>query len=902
MYSILYVDDESELLELGKLFLEQSGQFSVDIITSAPEALAILNMKTYDAIISDFQMPDMNGIDFLQRVRTSGNTIPFILFTGRGREDVVIQAINSGVDFYLQKGGEPVAQFAELEHKIHQAIQKRRAEAGIRDLERQQADIINFLPDATFAIDTRGVVIAWNRAMEELTSVTAAEMLGKGNYEYAIPAYHKRQPILIDLVLNEDPVHLKKYPLVKRVGHTIITETTSPFLFNGRGATLWMTATPLYNTQGTVVGAIQSIRDITERKEIEEALRGSEEKFRTLFESAGDAIFIMDHEIFLDCNKKTEVIFGSARDQIIGKSPITFSPERQPDGRLSAEKAKEKIEATILGDPQIFEWVHLRSDGTPFFAEVSLTRIIMRGVTCLQAIVRDITDRKEKEQNLQSQTDKLNAAYEQLTAAEEELRGQYEELSFSEKRIRESEEKYRTVFENTGTATIIIENDATISLVNSEFERVSGYPRSEIENKKKWMEFIVKEDLDRMLEQHRLRRTDRKRALIQYEFRFISRSGEIRDIYLTIDAIPGTTKSVASLLDITERKEVETRLVATNREYMELLDQIQDVYYRCDHEGRLTRASRSWATLLGYEDISECIGRGINEFYLNPADRKQFLEELYRKGDVINYEARFRRKDGVPVVVEISSHLTYDSAGNIHGIEGTFRDITKRKRAEEVVLKANNKLTMLNDIIQHNEINTMAGLFGMIAMARDPSYHSEIESLLNEMQTLAETIHQQIEFIRYYQAAGVREPYWQSLPETVSRAIAQFTGSEISIFTDITGFEMYADPLFEKVFTNLIQNMISNDQSLRTIRVNGHPSDGGFLIICEDDGAGIPSTRQKKIFELGIGQHSGMGLFLAKEILAITGITIRETGEPGKGARFEMTVPKEAWRIVNPDT
>ena len=113
MYRILYVDDEPGLLEIGKFFLEEDGQFNVDTITSASTALTLLDTKTYDAIISDYEMPKMNGIEFLKTIRSSGKAIPFILFTGRGREDVVIQALNEGADFYLQKGGEPVSQFTE---------------------------------------------------------------------------------------------------------------------------------------------------------------------------------------------------------------------------------------------------------------------------------------------------------------------------------------------------------------------------------------------------------------------------------------------------------------------------------------------------------------------------------------------------------------------------------------------------------------------------------------------------------------------------------------------------------------------------------------------------------------------------------------------------------------------
>ena len=206
MYSVLYVDDEAALLEIAKIFLEQEGEFSVSISISAQEALDSLAISSYDAIISDYQMPGMDGIEFLKKVRASGSTVPFILFTGRGREEVVIQALNAGADFYLQKGGDPAAQFAELAHKIRQAISRRQAEFSLIESEKRLADIINFLPDATFAIDRSGKVIAWNRAIEEMTGVAAADILGKGEYEYAIPFYGTRRKILIDLIFEPDDI------------------------------------------------------------------------------------------------------------------------------------------------------------------------------------------------------------------------------------------------------------------------------------------------------------------------------------------------------------------------------------------------------------------------------------------------------------------------------------------------------------------------------------------------------------------------------------------------------------------------------------------------------------------------------------------------------------------------
>ncbi len=294
MISVLYVDDEPALLEIGKLFLEQNGQFSVDIITSAPAALTILKTKTYDAIISDYQMPGMDGIEFLKNVRTSGKTLPFILFTGRGREEVVIQALNEGADFYLQKGGEPVSQFTELAHKIRQAVQQRRAEASIRDHERHEAEILNFLPDATFAIDKKGTVISWNHAMEKMTGIKPSEILEKGNYEYAVALYHERRPMLIDLILAPDDQFEKDRYLYTLRDSTDLTAESTIEKPDGTHVNIWGKASRLFDQDGNITGAIESIRDITERKRSETELRAAhehltaaEEELRSQYNESG---------------------------------------------------------------------------------------------------------------------------------------------------------------------------------------------------------------------------------------------------------------------------------------------------------------------------------------------------------------------------------------------------------------------------------------------------------------------------------------------------------------------------------------------------------------------------------------------------------------------------------------
>jgi PAS domain S-box-containing protein len=389
MYSVLYVDDEPGLLEIGKLFLEQSGQFSVDTITSATAALDLLNTRTFDAIISDYQMPDIDGINFLKKVRASGNTIPFILFTGRGREEVVIQALNEGADFYLQKGGEPVSQFTELAHQIRQAVQQRRAEISIRDLERREADIINFLPDATFAIDRSGCIIAWNRAIEEMTGVTAAEMLGKGDYEYAVPFYGQRQPILIDLISESDEVIARKYAHIIRDKDILIADTPLPRPM-GKSVTLLCKAGPLYDRQGRVVGAIESIRDITERKKAEDRLSESEERYRNVVEDQTEFIsrFLPDGtHVFV--NEAYCRYFGLKRDEILGHRfrPAIPAEDRERVNRffesLTPDHPVSNIEHRIIMPDGSLRWQRW-SDRAIFDPSGKLTEY--------QSVGRDITE------------------------------------------------------------------------------------------------------------------------------------------------------------------------------------------------------------------------------------------------------------------------------------------------------------------------------------------------------------------------------------------------------------------------------------------------------------------------------------------------------------------------------
>jgi tetratricopeptide (TPR) repeat protein len=272
MISVLFVDDEPALLEITRLYLEKSGSMTVETCRSALEALGILKNRSFDVIVSDYEMPLMDGLMFLKILRAEGNDTPFLIFTGKGREHVVIEALNNGADFYLQKGGDPKSQFTELSHMIATAVQRKNAEQNLVASEKLLVELVNFLPDATFAIDNSGTVISWNKAMEDMTGIQAGDMIGKGNHEYAIPFYGTRRPILIDLITEDnEEVRRRYYSVIKREGDVLIAETENARP-RGKNSVLWTKATPLYDPKGDIIGAIESIRDITEFRKAEKAV------------------------------------------------------------------------------------------------------------------------------------------------------------------------------------------------------------------------------------------------------------------------------------------------------------------------------------------------------------------------------------------------------------------------------------------------------------------------------------------------------------------------------------------------------------------------------------------------------------------------------------------------------
>lgn len=282
----------------------------------------------------------------------------------------------------------------------HPLSDRKKAEEALLESERRLTDIINFLPDATFAIDLEGKVIAWNRAIEEMTSTPKEEIMGKGNYEYSIPWYGERRPILIDLIGSEDSEFTSKYDFIQKKGQTLTTEVFVPSVYGGKGAYLWGKASPLLDSKGQQYGAIESVRDITNRKKAENALKRSEKRFRAVAESAVDAIVTTDaNGKILFCNDSLGTIFGYSHNEIIGSNLTVLMPSRFRKEYLKGlETFKSSGEHRRVG--KTLKTRGLRKNGAEFPFEMSLAAWKSGGNNFFTSIIRDITERDKAEDQI----------------------------------------------------------------------------------------------------------------------------------------------------------------------------------------------------------------------------------------------------------------------------------------------------------------------------------------------------------------------------------------------------------------------------------------------------------------------------------------------------------------------
>jgi PAS domain S-box-containing protein len=373
-------------------------------------------------------------------------------------------------------------------------------------------------------------------------------------------------------------------------------------------------------------------------------------------------------------------------------------------------------------------------------------------------------------------------------------------------------------------------------------------------------------------------------------------------------------------------KESENILRQSEHRLNDIINFLPDATFVIDIEGRVITWNKAMEEMTGVK-AGDMLGKGNYEYALtfyqarrpmlinlvlepDSEIEKKYTGGIYKQGIMLITETELRRPDGTVFILAARALPISEDDGTVIGAIESIRDITERKITEmalenysheltshaEVLQKTNDKLNLMNSITRHDILNQLTLILGYLELMKEQYLDPQLQKYIGAELRAAQTIQKQIMFTKEYQDIGSQSPKWFNLRSVILSAAAGLSLAPIRLSVDCYQCEIYADPLLEKVFYTLLENAIRHGKKVTEIIFSCREQENGLVVICEDNGEGIPIDHKKDIFNQKYFQHTGYGLYLTTTILKITGISISESGEPGKGARFEILVPKETYR------
>ncbi len=833
----LLIDDEPSLLEISKQFLEFDHSISVDTAISATDAQKLIVRREYDVIISDYHMPGKDGIQLLKEIRTAGNRVPFIIFTGKGREEVAIEALNAGADFYLQKGGQSASQFAELANMIKQAYSRKEGEWKLRISEERYRSL--------FANSVDAVMLTTND-FESILSANPSACKMFGMTEDEIRKFGVKNLIIDDKAwesvlrrLNQTGIAKGEFTYKRKDGTTFTGETTSGILTGHYG----------------IARISMIVRDITERKLAGEVIRESEARLWTYMDNAPEGVFIVDRfGDYQDVNKTACSMLGYSQEELL---KLNFADIVE---KSVLQDSLKKFQQLLENGAMAQETILVKKDGTNLPVYLNAVELPNKE---FMAFCTDITERNQ-----------------------------------AEGALRESEERYRNLYEGVpigyqsldAKGEIITVNDAWLKTLGYHREEVIGRPFEDLLTpgyKTKYIECFSK--------------FKREGAVLDVELQMVRKDGsEILVSFngkISYDEKGEVNQTHCVFIDITERKQAEER----NQLLASALEQVNNAVVFVNKDDDVLYWNKMAENLYQWK-AGEAIGKKINELVVPYISSDQAHRIMRTVRDTGRWEGEFRvrRKDGSLFDAYVSDTLIKDAQGNRIGMVGISNDVTMRKRAEVALQVVNKKLNLLSSITRHDIKNQLMVLDGNLTLMAKRHLAPASKELLRKSESAVDRISAMIDFTKEYENVGVQAPIWQNVRSLIEEEAKNVVLGPIKLGNDVPiGIEVYADPLTAKMFHNLIDNAMRHGVKVTSLHFFMEEIDGDRAIICEDDGIGISSDMKKELFTQGSGKSHGFGLFLSSEILSITGISIEENGEPGKGAKFVIKVPAEGLRTTN---
>ncbi|MBP7034383.1 MAG: aerobic respiration control sensor protein ArcB [Euryarchaeota archaeon ADurb.Bin294] len=850
---VLVVDDEEDVRLATAEYLAVLHNIKADLAGSGEEALLLLLNTRYDAIISDYEMEDMSGIDLLKTIRARGDDTPFIIFTGRGREEVVIAAFENGADGYVMKGGEIRSQFAELAQKVTTIAQKKQTEKALSEIQDQFAEIYINSPIAIELYDKDGRLLDINPACCDLFGVHSSDDV-RGFSLFDDPNVPKER---LEALKKGETIRYRSvfdFDLVKNLN----LYTTS----KAGKITIEVQITPMYHGDHQLSGYLVHIVDVTEETHAQDEIKNQKLFLDRLLETIPIPVFYNDTRgRYIGCNQAFEHYIGFTKEQIVGKTVYDIAPQELADTYYA--KDKELLDAPKT---QTYESQVWYADGTMhnviFYKATLLDQ--NGNIQGLIGMILDITERKQAEEV-----------------------------------IRQKEEYIRTVLDNLpiGVAVNSVSPTVAFSYHNANFLKFYRIPEKALKEPDVIWDYIY--------EDPEYRKNIRERVIsdcasgdpsrMHWDDIPIIREGEETTYISAMNIpIPLSTLMISTVWDVTARKKAEDELKQANRLLEGMLNGIPDIIGIQNPDHTIIRYNQAGYDALGLSP-EEVAGKPCYSFIgrTRPCEICATSKALQSKKQemVEKYVPELKR------YLICRSNPILDDDGNVQLIVEQLTDITDRKQIEEAIGQSNQKLRLLTGLTRHDILNILTAIYFYHELALENSDPNTIHEYITRAQEAGKRIEATIGFTREYEEFGIVSSGWQELYSIIESAKREINVGAIRIENQIsTSLLVYADPIIRKVFSTLIENAIRHGKKITYIRFSVAHKDNDLIIICEDNGVGIPLNDKAHIFGRGFGNHTGIGLFLAREILSITNLSIREVGEEGKGARFEILVPDGKWR------
>ncbi len=877
----MFVDDEPGILEQAKIFLEDLNvKMNINTVSSAEHGLMEINKNDYDSIISDYQMSGMDGLDFLREIRDRGINIPFIMFTGRGREEVAIKALNLGANNYIQKGGNPRVQFELLADVIDQEVRLYRGEKARFNL----ASIVESSQNAIISKDLDGYIKSWNKGAEQIYGYTEDEVIGKHISIITLEGSEKEIDDILDTVRKGKKV--KPYETVRKTKE-------------GTEIHISLTVSPIENKEGSVIGASAIAQDITERKEAEDR--------------------ILHLNLVLDSirNVNQTIIRETDKERLIDKICD-----------ILVENRGYKFSWIVIFDENdeldILSYSTLDKKSIDFLKEIekeSLPRCVHKGIDesgvrifekeicddCIsyQGCERDknLAVRLEYEKNLYGVL--IVALPKNISVDEDEINLLEEvagDISFAlysiemKEKIEEGKKRSEKIIDSMLDGFIVFDSEGVQTYINDAFCRMTGFSRSELTNKKIPMPYWPKnktEKIQDILSQI----TDGK--FQDHEIYLKRKDSTEFPAIISPKAITDTSGNYstyfASVKDISERKKQEDELRDLNERLEVLLKNIPGMAYKCrnDRNWTMELVSEGSFKLTGYKSeelidnevisYGELIHPEYREYVWNSVNRaiqeKKPFKIIYKIID----------KSGDEKWVWEQGRTDYSNEAEIDEVEGLIMDITERKELED-------KQKFLHTLLRHdlkNKVNIVHGYLQLLE--NDPGDMEIIKKAIDATKKEMNLI-EKVRTLSKIGDEGIKPMNLDSILDTV---LSEFMPTSIDRGIDIkfekSGLDVMGGVLLEDLFGNIIENSIIHSDADK-IEIDVKDETEEIIVKIEDNGKGVDDRYKNKIFKksfsAGENAGTGLGMYLSKEIVENYGGQIDVKESSLGGARFDIHLMK----------